>query len=104
MVHLKLSFDQVLLPEKLVHLLVGVEPKDTTKPKIWRRKDFSLLVASRETPGIFPKAVSSQTKIRKVLSSGYIHPHEGLGCYTVQALVDSSQEGHKRSTLSSLKL
>ena len=30
--------EEGLLPEKWVCLLVGVEPKDTTKPKIHRRK------------------------------------------------------------------
>ena len=28
-----------LLPENWVCLLVGIKPVDTTKPKIWRRKD-----------------------------------------------------------------
>ena len=38
-----------LLPENWVlHLLVGVEPKDTTEPKICRKKDLILFVASRE--------------------------------------------------------
>ena len=36
-----------MLPENLVCLLVDVEPKDTTKPKIWRRKDL-LLTGSKE--------------------------------------------------------
>ena len=49
-----------MLPQNWVHLLVGVEPKDTTKPKLRRRKDL-LPAASRGTPGIFPKAVSPQT-------------------------------------------
>ena len=48
-----------VLPKNWVHLLVGVEPIDTTKPKRGRRKDLLLLVASKENTGIFPKAVSS---------------------------------------------
>ena len=38
---------------------MGVEPKDTTKPKIGRRKAL-LLAASKENTRIFPKAVSPQ--------------------------------------------
>ena len=52
------KFCLVLLPENWVCLLVGVEPKDTTKPKIRRRKEL-LLAACKENTGIFPKVVSS---------------------------------------------
>ena len=41
---------RALLPEHWVCLLMGVEPKDTTKPKIGRRKD-PLLAASKENTG-----------------------------------------------------
>ena len=41
------------LPENWVCLLVGVEPIDTTKPKIGRRKDLLLLAARKGTRGIF---------------------------------------------------
>ena len=37
-------------PQNWVHLLVGVEPKDITKPKIRRGKDL-LLAASKENTG-----------------------------------------------------
>ena len=43
-----------------LHLLVGMEPKDTTKTKIRKRKDL-LLVASKRPPEMFPKAVSLPT-------------------------------------------
>ena len=46
-------------PKNWVHVLVGVEPKDTTRPKIRRRKDL-LLAASKENMGNFPKAVLPQ--------------------------------------------
>ena len=45
------------LPEIWVHLLVGVEPKDTTKPKSKRGKDI-LLAASKEYTAILLNAVS----------------------------------------------
>ena len=48
-----------MLPENGVHLLVGVKPKDTARPKIRRRKDL-LLAASKENMGNFPKAVLPQ--------------------------------------------
>ena len=40
----------LLLPENRVCLLVGVKPKDTTKPKSGRRKDV-LFAASKENTG-----------------------------------------------------
>ena len=39
-----------LLPENWVRLLLGVKPKDTTKPKSGGRKDL-LLAASKENTG-----------------------------------------------------
>ena len=39
-----------------VRLLVGMKSKDTTKPKIRKRKDL-LVVASEETSEMFPKTV-----------------------------------------------
>ena len=49
----------VVLPENRVCLLLSAEPKDTTKPKIGRRKDL-LIAASEGTLRIFSKAVSIQ--------------------------------------------
>ena len=58
-----------MLPENWVHLLVGVEPKDTTKPKIGRRKDLLLLVASKENTGeLSQSSVFPNSKIGEVLS------------------------------------
>ena len=49
--------------------MVSVEPKDTTKPKIRRRKDLSLLVASKENTGdLSQSSVSPNGKIGEVLS------------------------------------
>ena len=57
-----------VLPENWVLLLVGVEPKDTTKPKIWRRKDL-LLAASKENTGdLSQSSVPLNSKTGKVLS------------------------------------
>jgi len=56
----------IMLPENWVRVLVGVKPKDTTKPKI-RRKDLLLLAASKERTGIFPKAVSWNSKTEEFL-------------------------------------
>ena len=51
-----------------VDLLVGVEPKDTTKPKSRRRKDL-LLAASKENTGDLSQSrVSWNSKIGEVLS------------------------------------
>ena len=50
----------IMLPENCVCLLVGIEPKDTTKPKSRRKKDL-LLAASEENTRDLPKAVSPQT-------------------------------------------
>ena len=47
-----------MLPENWVHLLVGVEPIDTTKPKMGRRRIYYDFQQVRGTPGTFPKAVS----------------------------------------------
>ena len=65
----------IMIPQNWVHLLVGIKPKDTTKPKSRKRKDL-LFAKVRGTPGIFPKAVSPQTaKLGKF--SGNMHIHEG---------------------------
>ena len=41
--------------------MMDIEPKDTTKPKIGRRKDLLSLAASKENTGDLSKAVSPQT-------------------------------------------
>ena len=58
--------------------MAGVEPKDTTKPKIGRRKELLLIAASKENTGdLSQSSVSRNNKIGEVLSSGYMHIHEG---------------------------
>ena len=47
-----------MLPENYVHLLSGVEPTDTAKPKMNERKAYVDFQRVRETLGIFPKAAS----------------------------------------------
>ena len=48
--------------------MVGVEPKDTTEPRIGRRKDL-LLAASKENMGdLSQSGVSKNSKIGEVLS------------------------------------
>ena len=57
-----------ILPENWVHLLVGVEPKATTKPKMERRKDLLLATSKENTGDLSPSSVSPNSKIGKVLS------------------------------------
>ena len=72
-----------------VRLLVGIKPKDTTKPKIGRRKDLLLAATKENTGGLSQSSVSSNSKIGEVLSYGYIHIPEGAWAVgRVQALVD----------------
>ena len=57
-----------MLPEDCIRLLVGVEPKDKTKPKIGRREDL-LLAASKVNNGDLSQSnVSPKSKIGEVLS------------------------------------
>ena len=52
-----------------VCLLVDVEPEDTTKPKIGRRKVLLFLAASKENPEYLAQSsVSWSSKIGAVLS------------------------------------
>ena len=44
-----------------IHPLVGVQPVDTAKPKVGRRKGYCHMQQVRKNTGIFPKAVSPQT-------------------------------------------
>ena len=57
-----------VLPKNWVCLLVDVEPKDTTKPEIKRRKDL-LLAANKENTGDpSQSSVSPNCEIGEVLS------------------------------------
>ena len=82
---------------------MGVEPKDTMKPK--RRKDISLLAASKENTGdLSQRSIFPNSKIGDVLSYRYMHIREGAWVVgRVQALVDQSHEGQKGSPSSSLR-
>lgn len=52
-----------MLPQNRVHLLVGVEQKDTSKKESGRRKDL-LLVATKENTGDLSQSrVSPSSKI-----------------------------------------
>ena len=42
--------------------MVGVEPIDTTKPKIWRRKYLLLPAASKNNRGLSQNSVSLNSK------------------------------------------
>ena len=75
-----------LLPENWVlHLLVGVEPKDTTEPKICRKKDLILFVASREnSEDLSQSNVSLNSRLgfypwkaRAEKNLEFVHIHEG---------------------------
>ena len=57
-----------LLPQNWVHLLVGVEPKDTTKPKIGRKKDVLLALSKENIEDFSQTSVSPRSKIGEVLS------------------------------------
>ena len=57
-----------LLPENWVRLLVGVEPKDTTKPKSGGRKDLLLAASKENTEDLSQISVSPRSKIGEVLS------------------------------------
>ena len=57
--------------------MVGVQPKDTTKPKTERRKDL-LLAASKENTGdLSQSSVSPNSKIGEVLTRSVFM--KGLG-------------------------
>ena len=59
------KWELLLLPKIWVHLLLGVEPTDTNKPKIERRKDL-LLAASKENTGdLSQSSVSPNSKFRE---------------------------------------
>lgn len=55
------------LPQNRVRLLLGVEPKDTAKPKI-RRKDLFLAASKEDTGDLSQSNVSLNCKVGGVLS------------------------------------
>ena len=52
-----------VLPENGVSLLRGVEPKDTSKPKIRRRRDLLLAAGVENTGNLSQSSVSLNSKI-----------------------------------------
>ena len=46
-----------VLPENCVHLLVGIEPKETIKPKMGRRKDLFLAASKANTRDLSQSSV-----------------------------------------------
>ena len=58
----------LVLPENWICLLVGVEPKDTTKPKIRRRKDLPLAASNENMGDLSQSSVALNSKIGEVLS------------------------------------
>ena len=70
------TVDVTLLPKTLVYHMVGVEPKDTTKPKIGKK--YLLLAASKDNAGhLSQRSVSPNSKTRGVLSQRYMHVYAG---------------------------
>lgn len=57
-----------MLPPNWVSVLVGVQPKDTTKPKIGRGKDLLLVASKENTRDLSQSSVSPNSKIGEVLS------------------------------------
>ena len=57
-----------VLPENWVCLLRGVKPKDTSKPKIRRRRDLLLAAGVENTGNLSQSSVSLNSKIGEVLS------------------------------------
>ena len=51
-----------LLPENCVLLLVGIEPKDTTKPKSRRRRDLLLATSKENTRDLSQSSISPNSK------------------------------------------
>ena len=58
-----------VLPKNWIYLLVGVKPKDTTKPEIRRRKNLLLFAASKEnTRDLSQSSVFLNSRVGEVLS------------------------------------
>ena len=55
-----------MLPENWVRLLVGVEPKDTTKAESGRRKDLLLAASKENTRDLSQSSVSPNSKVGEV--------------------------------------
>ena len=58
----------LFLLKNWVYLLVRVEPKDTTKSKVGRRKDLLLAASKENTRDLSQISVSPNSKIGEVLS------------------------------------
>ena len=68
---------------------MGVQPRDTMKSKVRRRKDLLLATSKENTRDLSQSSVSPNSKIEGVLSQGYMGIHEGVeAIHRVQALVD----------------
>ena len=57
-----------MLQKHWVCLLVGVEPKDTTKAKSGRRRDLLLAASEENTRDLSQSSVSPNSRIGEVLS------------------------------------
>lgn len=60
-----------MLSKNWVYLLVGVQPKDPTKPMSWRRKKV-LLAASKENTGVFSQSSVASTRTVKCNADMYM--------------------------------
>ena len=68
---------------------MGVQPRDTMKSKVRRRKDLLLATSKENTRDLSQSSVSPNSKIEGVLSQGYMGIHEEVeAIHRVQALVD----------------
>ena len=65
-----------VLPENWVCLLRGVEPKDTSKAKIRRRRDLLLAAGVENTGNLSQSSVSLNSKIEGISNQGYMCIHE----------------------------
>lgn len=68
---------KAMLPQNWVHLLVGIEAKDTTKPKSEWRRDLLLQASKEDTGDISQSIVSSNKKSGEILSQGCMDIHQG---------------------------
>lgn len=69
-----------MLPENWVLLLVGVKPKNPTKPKRGRKKDLLLLVASKNnTRDLSQSSASLNNKMGKFYAKSTCIFMKGLG-------------------------
>ena len=68
-----------MLPKNWVCLLVGVEPKDISKPKFGRGKDLLLAASMEDTRDLFQSSVSPRAKLGKFEAKGMCIFMKGLG-------------------------